>query len=179
MVDSFIGLLRFWIKTVFRFNTIFKKGKIFYLGKNARLLTSKGGKIILGNHSFISERTCFGAHNGGRIIVGENNYFSSNNNIVCLKEIVIGDNNLFGQNVIVIDHNHCYSNKNQLICKQGYNCQKIIIGSDCWFCANVVVCKGVTIGNHIVVGANSVVDSDLLTPGVYAGAPAKLIRKIL
>ncbi len=36
----------------------------------------------------------------------------------------------------------------------------------------------VTIADHTVIGAGSVVTKDILVPGIYAGNPAKLIRTI-
>lgn len=39
------------------------------------------------------------------------------------------------------------------------------------------VIQGVTIGEDIIVGAGSVVIEDLETPGVYIGAPARLIKE--
>lgn len=51
----------------------------------------------------------------------------------------------------------------------------IVIGNDCWFGANVVVCPGVTVGDGCVVGANSVVTKSLDARGIYAGAPARKI----
>jgi acetyltransferase-like isoleucine patch superfamily enzyme len=36
----------------------------------------------------------------------------------------------------------------------------------------------VTIADHTVIGAGSVVTKDILVPGIYAGNPAKLIRPI-
>jgi len=36
----------------------------------------------------------------------------------------------------------------------------------------------VKICDHVVIGAGSVVTKDILVPGVYAGNPVKLIRKI-
>jgi acetyltransferase-like isoleucine patch superfamily enzyme len=41
-----------------------------------------------------------------------------------------------------------------------------------------VVTGGVTIGERCVVGANSVVTSDLPAGTIAAGAPAKVIREI-
>jgi acetyltransferase-like isoleucine patch superfamily enzyme len=36
----------------------------------------------------------------------------------------------------------------------------------------------VTICDHVVIGAGSVVTKDILLPGIYAGNPAKLIREL-
>ncbi|WP_323772749.1 acyltransferase [Alcanivorax sp.] len=51
----------------------------------------------------------------------------------------------------------------------------IEIGSDCWLGINVVVCPGVRIGEGVVIGANSVVTSDVEDFSVVAGIPATKI----
>lgn len=55
----------------------------------------------------------------------------------------------------------------------------VVIQDDCWLGINVVVCPGVKIGKGSVVGANSVVVSDIPPYSVYAGVPAKEIGKRL
>lgn len=115
---------------------------------------------------------------GGKITLGYNNFFNTNCRVASRKEIIIGDNNLFGPNVIIVDHNHAYSDRNKLICKQGFNSNPVIIGSNVWIGGNVTICQGVTIVNDVVVGANSVVTSDCFEPGVYAGNPAKKIKDL-
>jgi acetyltransferase-like isoleucine patch superfamily enzyme len=53
----------------------------------------------------------------------------------------------------------------------------IVIGNDVWIGARVVVLPGVHIADGCVVGAGSVVTSDLGEPyGIYAGNPARLLR---
>jgi len=60
-----------------------------------------------------------------------------------------------------------------------YNIKRIktIIGNDVWLGVNVVVIAGIKIGDGVIIGANSVVTKDLEDYGVYAGNPAKLIKK--
>jgi acetyltransferase-like isoleucine patch superfamily enzyme len=53
------------------------------------------------------------------------------------------------------------------------------IQDDCWLGTNVVVCPGVTIGKGSIVGANSVVTSDIPPYSVFAGVPAKTIGQRL
>jgi acetyltransferase-like isoleucine patch superfamily enzyme len=53
----------------------------------------------------------------------------------------------------------------------------IIIGDDCWLGVNVVICPGVTIGNACVIGANSVVVTDISSDLVVAGVPVRTISK--
>ena len=54
--------------------------------------------------------------------------------------------------------------------------QPVFIGRNCWIAGGVVVSPGVEIQDNVVVGANSVVISNLSRAGFYAGTPAKLIR---
>ncbi|KAG3078216.1 hypothetical protein PI125_g21040 [Phytophthora idaei] len=54
----------------------------------------------------------------------------------------------------------------------------ITIEDDVWICGNVVVVPGVTVGRGAVIGAGSVVTKDVPSMCVYAGNPAKFIKKI-
>lgn len=54
---------------------------------------------------------------------------------------------------------------------------KTIIGSDVWIGNNVLIKQGVKIGNGSVIGMGSVVTKDVPDYSIYAGIPAKLIRK--
>ena len=54
--------------------------------------------------------------------------------------------------------------------------EPVEIGSDVWLGAGAVVLPGVTIGDGAVVGANSVVTTDVAPYTVVAGAPARFLR---
>jgi acetyltransferase-like isoleucine patch superfamily enzyme len=53
----------------------------------------------------------------------------------------------------------------------------ITIGNNVWIGINVTIVGPATIGDNVVIGANSLVLGRLERDGVYAGTPAKLIRK--
>ena len=53
-----------------------------------------------------------------------------------------------------------------------------VIGDNVYIAANSTVIGGIHIGNNVIVGAGSVVTKDLPSDGVYAGNPAKLLRRI-
>lgn len=54
----------------------------------------------------------------------------------------------------------------------------VSVGDGCWLGANVTVLPGVRIGAGAVIAAGSVVVSDCEPDSVYAGVPAKLVRRI-
>ena len=54
----------------------------------------------------------------------------------------------------------------------------IVIGDGCWLASNVTVCGGVTIGEHAVIGAGSVVTRDIPAGTFAAGNPCRVIRRI-
>lgn len=52
-----------------------------------------------------------------------------------------------------------------------------VIGSDVWIGANVIIIQGVNIGNGAVIGAGAVVTKNVGDYEIWAGNPAKFIRK--
>ncbi len=59
-----------------------------------------------------------------------------------------------------------------------YSRAKTIIGDCCYIGPNTVVSMGIKIGNHCLIGANSLVTSDLDDYSIAAGSPCKLIGKV-
>lgn len=52
-----------------------------------------------------------------------------------------------------------------------------IIGDNVWICSGAIILPGVSISDHVVVGAGSVVTKDITEPWcVVAGNPAKIIK---
>lgn len=59
-----------------------------------------------------------------------------------------------------------------------YSYGEVRFKNHCFIGWNVTVCKPVTIGVHSVVGAGSVVTKDIPDYEVWAGVPAKFIRRL-
>ena len=58
-----------------------------------------------------------------------------------------------------------------------YSRGKVIIKRKAYIGANTVICKPVTIGEGAIIGASSVVTKDIPPYEVWAGNPARFIRK--
>ena len=91
------------------------------------------------------------------IAIGKNCFFNNNCSINCLGNIEIGDDNQFGESVLIYDHNHQFKDKSVLISDQGYTIGPIKIGNNCWIGSHVVILKDVTIGDNVVIGAGCVI----------------------
>lgn len=170
-----IGLFRLIKELILNFGSLKIHGFQYCISKGVEIWAHSGGKCDLGKKTWFSEN-CLIESNGGMITFGYNNFFNTNCRIISMDSIQIGDNNLFGPNVIIVDHNHNYANSTELICKQGFTAQPVIIGSDIWIGGNVTICAGVEITDHVVIGANSVVTKSIHEPGVYVGCPMRKIR---
>lgn len=51
------------------------------------------------------------------------------------------------------------------------------IGNDVWIGANVLIKAGITVGDGAIIGAGSIITHDVPPYEIWAGNPAKLIRK--
>ena len=70
----------------------------------------------------------------GGVFVGNNCFFNNYCTLASRAGITIGDGTIFGENVKVYDHNHCYKDVNVSIKYQGYTEAPIVIGKllDCF-----------------------------------------------
>lgn len=57
-------------------------------------------------------------------------------------------------------------------------CAPVVIGDNVFIGAKCIILKGVTIGENSIVGAGSVVTKSIPANEIWAGNPAKFIRKI-
>ena len=95
-----------------------------------------------------------------------------------MESIRIGRDTLIAERVTIRDQNHRFDDPSKKIADQGFDCEPILIHSNVWIGAEVVVLKGVEIVSGVVVGAGSVVNRSLLEKAVYGGHPAQKIKEL-
>lgn len=137
----------------------FRRGLIRKRGCNVKISPSAFLKypenISIGDNTFINHNCCIWAAPEGNIS--------------------IGNDVLFGPNVVVTASNHGAEIGMPIRLQPGVDAS-ITIGDDVWIGANVVVTAGVNIGDGCVVGAGAVVTRNLPAYSIAAGVPAKVLR---
>ena len=97
------------------------------------------------------------------------------------KLLKIGSRVAISPNVTIIcssSPNNSNLNRNLYVNKKLIKSEKVIIEDDVWIGANTVIMPGVKIGKNTIIGAGSIVVKSLDADSVYAGTPAKLLRKL-
>ena len=101
--------------------------------------------------------------------------------ILAINRIHIERNVIFGQSVLVMDHNHAFEDVSIPIALQGTtNGGTIRIEEGCWigFGAAIICNEGeLVIGRNSVVGVNSVVTRSIPPHSVVAGNPARVVKQ--
>ncbi len=142
---------------------------------NVFLLKAIGAKI--GQNSFVRSNVLI--LKPENLIIGNNSTIGSNSELFNYAEIIIGDNVDIGTQLYINTNNHKIDDPSRPLAYQGAVINKISIGSDVWIGARVTILSGVEIKKRVVVGAGSVVTSDLESGYVYGGVPAKKIKKLI
>lgn len=199
MLRKFIVALRRLMRLPAKIHNllVLKKNHVHY-GKNfhinGRLCIRQSGYINIGDNVTINSRpnsnaTSIGINSSftvapeGRLIIG-NRTGMSHINITAMESVTLGDDILIGTNSIITDTDfHALNYDDRLKeTRQGMRvgirtapvniCNGVFIGTRC------IILKGITIGEGSVVGAGSVVSRNIPAGEIWAGNPAKFVRKV-
>ena len=91
--------------------------------------------------------------------------------------VTIGNDVWTGHNVYITDQNHGYEDVTRPIGAQSMPEKPVTIGDGSWIGYGSVILPGAAIGEHVVIGANSVVTGEIPSFSVAVGSPAKVIRR--
>lgn len=137
------------------------------LMENAQILISGNSKIGLGSSLTVEDNAIFE--------IGRSTYICSGATIRVAKKVSIGDKCAISWNVTMMDsdfHDYELDDGSQ----PPIRTRELIIGNNVWIGNNVLILKGVHIGDNAVVAAGSVVVKDVPSGCIVAGNPAKIVR---
>jgi acetyltransferase-like isoleucine patch superfamily enzyme len=84
------------------------------------------------------------------------------------EKIFIGSNSIIGYNTTILAHEYLVHE---------YRLGEVHIGSNVMIGANSIILPGVTIGDHAIVGAGTVVHKNVAAGSFVAGNPLQVIRE--
>ena len=164
MIKILIYKLIYWNRIKFKFIPKFNM--------SFRIAIKKGAKIILNKNFRVRNEVSFRIYDKGTVKIGNDCFFNDGCSINCQKNIEIGDNVIFGQNVMLFDHDHDYRNNMDNFIKED-----IKIGNNVWIGANCIILKGVTIGDDVVVAAGTVVKDNIVDNALVYQKKENIIKK--
>lgn len=125
----------------------------------SKLCVQIGGVLKIGHHSGISDTV-----------------------IQCHQEITIGNHVNIGAGCMIMDSNFHSTDWHDRLDReldiQNHKNAPVHIGDVVFIGARSIVCKGVTIGDHAIIAAGSVVVCDVPANEIWGGNPAQFIKKI-
>ncbi len=155
-IKIIIGIIKFNIIRIIYFNRIKAISPIVKFYSNFNIYLQKKCSLRIGKHCCGRSNILIRGENKSKIFIGDGVFFNSGCAINARKNIYIGNNVKFGQNVLMYDHDHDYKNN-----INEYLLQDIIIEDDVWIGSNCVILKGTKIGKGSIVAAGSVISGDI------------------
>jgi acetyltransferase-like isoleucine patch superfamily enzyme len=154
-------------------------------------------RVKIGENNVLACNLIFES-DAGLIKIGNKNFINGNTKLISRNSIEIGDFVTIAWNVIIYDHDSHSLNHlerrgdieqqllqaragNNLIANKNWatvNSKPIKICNDVWIGMNVIILKGVTVGEGAIVAAGAVVTKDVAPYTVVAGNPAVMVKVI-
>lgn len=145
------------------FDILFKIRLRIVVGLKLTYYKCKYGKQLkIGKKNKFRSRFKINIAKGGYLEIGDGNFWNDDCSINVRNKVKIGNKNLFGKNVNIYDHNHIFNDKSK---KRGryFNTREIKIGNGNWFGTNVVILSKTKMGDNNVIGAGTIVNSEVLS----------------
>ena len=137
------------------------------------------GRLEVGPHALFEPDVWITGPAPARIRIGGGTFLNIGVMVAAVGLVEIGEHCMFANGCFVTDGNHRYNDPEMPVPWQGFTTKgPTRIGDNVWCGANVIVTSGVTIGERCVIGANSVVTTDIPAFSIAAGAPARVLRTI-
>lgn len=164
-------------------------GENTYISNDATIQNSQNDKtkIIIGTDSSIMGYLMLFKH-GGEILIGDHCFIGPQSRIWSAKRIKIGNRVLIAHNVNIHDNishplNSIKRHEDYVHIKEkGFQVNvdlreaEIVIEDDVWIGFNSTILKGVKIGKGAIIGACSLITSDVPPYTIIVGNPQRIIK---
>ena len=137
------------------------------------------GRLEVGAGTLFEPDVWITAPGRARVRIGSGTFLNLGVMIASQELVEIGDHCMFANGCFVSDASHRFDDPDTPVPWQGFATKgPTRVGDNVWCGAHVVVTSGVSVGERCVIGANSVVTSDLPPFSIAAGAPARVLKRV-
>jgi acetyltransferase-like isoleucine patch superfamily enzyme len=137
------------------------------------------GRLEVGSQTVLEPDVWLTAPGAARIRIGGGTFLNIGVMVAALELVEIGEHCMFANGCFISDGSHRFDDPNKPVPWQGFTTKgPTRIGDNVWCGAHAVITSGVTVGQRSVIGANSVVTTDIPPFSIAAGAPARVLRTI-
>ena len=114
----------------------------------------------------------------GRVSIGDGTNIQAYVHIGAAESVVLGRNVVVGSHVLIIDHDHDFSDPRSPMARhERVVSSPVHIEDGVWIGEGVKILRGVRIGKGSVIGAGSVVTRSVPEFSMAVGVPARVIRR--
>lgn len=176
------------------YNALIMKYRHVTHGKNLRIngriyfVSNTADGIVIGDDVSINSclgsnpiggdtRTILFAKGKGKIRIGDGCGISNATLFAC-DSITLGNQVLIGGSTKIYDADFHWLDFERRMSELGGETSPVVIMDGAFIGAHCIILKGVTIGEKSIVGAGSVVTKSIPNGEIWAGNPAKFIRKV-
>lgn len=137
----------------------------------------RGGVVSIGCGTSLRNRITFRVDEGAHISLGNGVFVNDGCEFNCHESITVGNGVMFGQNVLLYDHDHDYR-KGPVRKRTEFITAPITIKANVWIGSNTVILKGVTVGENSIIAAGSVLTKDVPDNCVFYNVRKNEIKDI-
>ncbi len=164
-----------WLWCKLRWRGRLQTDGLCFICSGVRFEIGRDAKVILGRWSWLGDGCKIRAHEGV-VEIGAKSVLGQECTLSCYQRISIGRECIIADRVMMIDFDHGTVEVERPIREQGIYKRDVRVGHNVWIGYGACVLRGVTVGDHAVVGTSAVVTRDVPADAVVGGVPARVLR---
>ncbi|WP_291408818.1 acyltransferase [Devosia sp.] len=133
------------------------------------------GSIRIGDRVFLGPNISLAVAEGGSLVIGRDVSVNQGSILSARLSVTVGDGTRIGDHCSIRDSDHRIEAGRTLL-ESGFQAQAVKIGRNVWIGRQVTVLPGVTIGDDAIIGAHSLVNTDIPARALAFGTPARVQR---
>lgn len=135
----------------------------------------EGGDLVIGDD--VDIRRDASLVTGGVLELAGRNLLQRGCSLHCAERVTVATRTVLAEYATVVDSVHHFTSPDEWFL-DNVRTAPVTIGPDTWVGAKATVSRGVTIGDHCIVAANSLVVRDVPAGHLASGVPAEVLRPV-